>query len=45
VDSSVSFAVLHVTNTSVKVSTPNKRHNYCIFFYNDIILLNTKCYS
>ena len=44
VDSSVLFAVLHVTNTSVKVSTPNKQHNYCIFFYNDMILLNTKCY-
>ena len=43
-DASVSFAVLHVTNTSVKVSTPNKTHNnYCISIYNDILLLNTKC--
>lgn len=44
-DPSVSFAVFHVTNTSVKVSTPNKTHNnYCIIIYNDILLLNTECH-
>lgn len=42
-DASVSFAVFHVTNTSVKVPTPNKtQNNYCIIIYNDILLLNTE---